>query len=88
MANGWYDFVNGQTLPASQVQDYLMNQTVMVFASSTARDSALYGVTTQGMVSFLQDTNSLEYYDGTAWTAVSVAPAGTKNLDQFLLMGA
>lgn len=70
MANGWYDFVNGQTLPASQVQDYLMNQTVMVFADSTARDTALYAITTQGMVTFLQDTNALEYYTGSAWATV------------------
>lgn len=88
MANGWYDFVNGQTLPASRVQDYLMNQSVMVFVNDAARTSALYGTVTQGMLTFLTSTNSLEYYDGSAWQPVATAPAGTKNLDQFLLMGA
>lgn len=88
MANGWYDFVNGQTLPASRVQDYLMNQSVMVFADDSARTTALYGITTEGMVTYLVSTQTLEFYDGAAWQPVSVAPAGTKNLDQFLLMGA
>lgn len=85
---GWFDFVNGQTLPASRVQDYLMNQSVMVFTDDTARSSALYGITTEGMVTYLVSTQTLEYYDGTNWQPVSQAPAGTKNLDQFLLMGA
>ena len=85
---GWFDFVNGQTLPASRVQNYLMDQSVMVFADSAARTSALSGVTTEGMVSYLISTQALEYFDGATWQPVSVAPAGTKNLDQFLLMGA
>lgn len=87
MANGWFDFVNGQTLPASQVQDYLMNQTVMVFASSTARSAALTAPT-EGMFTYLKDVDELDYYDGSAWVQIGAAPAGTKNLDQFLLMGA
>jgi len=88
MANGWFDFVNGQTLPASRVQDYLMNQSVMVFADDSARTSALYGIATEGMVTYLVSTQTLEYFDGLNWQPISTAPAGTKNLDQFLLMGA
>jgi hypothetical protein len=59
MANGWFDFVNGQTLPASRVQDYLMNQSVMVFADESARTTALYGITTEGMVTYLLSTQTL-----------------------------
>jgi len=36
----------------------------MVFADSAARTAALSGVLAEGMVSYLQDTNSLEVYDG------------------------
>jgi hypothetical protein len=86
MANGWFDFVNGQTLPASRVQDYLMNQSVMVFADDSARTSALYGITTQGMVSYLISTNSLEMFDGLNW--VSTAPAIPDSLSPILLIGA
>ena len=87
MANGWFDFVNGQTLPASRVQDYLMNQTVMVFASATARNTALTAPT-EGMFAYLADTNGLTYYDGAAWLDFLPGAGGTAKLDQFLLMGA
>jgi hypothetical protein len=66
---GWFDFVNGQTLPASRVQDYLMDQSVMVFASAAARTSAL-PTPTQGMVSYLSDVKALELYAGSAWQPV------------------
>ena len=83
---GWFDFVNGQTLPASRVQNYLMDQSVMVFADSAARSSALYGVTTEGMVSYLLSTQILEVFNGTSW--VSTAPAIPDSLSPILLIGA
>jgi hypothetical protein len=86
MANGWFDFVNGQTLPASRVQDYLMNQSVMVFADDSARTSALYGTVTEGMVSYLLSTQTLEVFNGTTW--VSTAPAVAESLSPILLIGA
>lgn len=86
MANGWYDFVNGQTLPASRVQDYLMNQSVMVFADDTVRTSELYGTVTEGMVSYLLSTQSLEVFNGISW--VSTAPTPAEPLSPLLLMGA
>jgi hypothetical protein len=67
---GWFDFVNGQTLPASRVQDYLMDQTVMVFANASARTSALPSPTA-GMVTYLVDSGKLWFYNGSAWTLVT-----------------
>ena len=64
---GYKLFATGDVLTAAQVNTYLMQQTVMSFASSAARTTALSGVLAEGMVSYLQDTNSLEYYDGAAW---------------------
>jgi trimeric autotransporter adhesin len=57
-------------LTAAQVNTYLNEQTVMVFADSAARTTALSGVLAEGMMSYLQDTDSVEVYDGTSWTAV------------------
>ena len=68
---GYKLFVTGDVLTAAQVNTYLQQQTVMVFANSTARSTALSGVVSQGMVTFLTGTNSLEYYDGSAWQTVS-----------------
>lgn len=86
MANGWFDFVNGQTLPASRVQDYLMNQSVMVFASSAARASAL--TPTEGMITYLADTNKIEKYDGAAWVDVAPIQSIPDPISPLLLIGA
>jgi hypothetical protein len=63
-------FNTGDVLTAAQVNTYLNEQTVMVFASSAARTSALSGVLAEGMMSYLQDTNSVEVYDGSNWVSV------------------
>lgn len=59
-------FTTGTPLPASDVQDYLMKQSVMVFANAAARSSAVTAPT-EGMISYLSDTNVLNIYDGAAW---------------------
>jgi hypothetical protein len=62
-------FTAGEVLTAANVQNYLMDQAVMVFASSAARASAI-GTPSAGMVSYLSDTGTLQVY-GTAWADVS-----------------
>ena len=66
---GYKVFTSGDVLTAADVNDYLMEQTVMVFASAAARTSALSAVLAEGLVSYLSDTDTLEYYDGSAWVA-------------------
>jgi len=61
-------FANGYPLQASELNNYLMNQSVIVFASSSARSAALT-TPTEGMVTYLEDTNALEIYNGSAWAA-------------------
>jgi len=63
-------FSAGEVLTAANVQGYLMDQTVMVFASAAARSSAIGTAVSEGMVSYLTDTNALTFYDGAAWVAV------------------
>ena len=66
-------FSTGEVLTAANVNSYLMNQTVMVFASAAARTSALSGVLAEGMISYRTDSHILEYYDGTSWSSVSTS---------------
>ena len=47
--------------------------TVMRFADAAARTTALSGIEVEGMLTFLQDTDAVEYYDGSAWAAVGGA---------------
>jgi hypothetical protein len=78
---GYKLFATGDVLTAAQVNTFLMQQTVMVFADSAARTTALSGVLAEGMVSYLQDTNSLEVYDGSGWVGatgdITALTAGT-----------
>ncbi len=81
MAGAGYKLFNtGDVLTAAQVNTYLNEQTVMVFASSTARTTALSGVLAEGMVSYLQDTNAVEVYNGSAWVGLAAdqTPLTTK----------
>ena len=71
---GYKLFVNGNTLSASDLNTYVQQQTVMVFASAAARTTALSGVLAEGMISYRTDSHILEYYTGSTWS--SVAPAG------------
>ena len=82
---GWFDFVNGQTLPAGRVQDYLMDQSVMVFANSTARATAL-PAPNAGMVTYLVDSGNLWFYTGSEWSLVTPPPPDV--ISPILLIGA
>jgi hypothetical protein len=68
-------FVAGEVLLAQDVNQFLMDQSVMNFASSAARSSAI-PTPTEGMVSYLADTGSesptstipqIEAYTGATW---------------------
>ena len=67
---GYKTWSAGDVLAAAEVNTYLMDQSVMVFDDSAARASAI-AAPTEGMLSYLKDTNAVEYYDGSAWTGVS-----------------
>lgn len=72
---GWKDFVPGQVLSAANVQDYLQDQSVMVFASAAARTSALASPS-EGMVSYLKNSNLVEVHDGSAWKQLGATTGG------------
>lgn len=66
---GYKLFATGDVLTAAQVNTFLMQQSVMVFASASARNTALSGVLSEGMVAYLLDTNDVTIYDGAAWNS-------------------
>jgi hypothetical protein len=71
----------GDTLTASDVNGYLMDQAVMVFAGTAARASAI-PTPSAGMVAYSTAT-SLQVYNGTAWvdlsTGYGVATGGSSS---------
>lgn len=71
MAGAGYKLFNtGDVLTAAQVNTYLQEQAVMRFANAAARTTALSSVLAEGMVSYLQDTDAVEVYNGTAWVSI------------------
>lgn len=74
---GYKVFAAGEVLTAANVNGYLM-QGVLVFDDSTARTSAI-GTPTEGMVTYLKDTNATEYYDGSAWSAIAASSSLTSS---------
>ena len=65
-------FAASEVLTAANVNGYLMDQSVMRFADSATRESSLGTAVAEGMVSYLDDTNQVEVYDGSAWNDAAV----------------
>jgi hypothetical protein len=70
---GFKTFATGDVLTAADTNGYLM-QGVWVFANAAARTAAVTSPV-EGNMSYLSDTNSVEYYSGSAWVAVGGAAA-------------
>lgn len=64
--SGFRTWTPGEVITASNVQDYLQDQTVMVFPSSSVRATAIV-VPTEGMLSWLEDGDKYQYYNGASW---------------------
>ncbi len=75
-------FTAGEVLEASEMNT-ISDQTVMVFADAAARSAAI-GTPTEGMVTYLQDVNALEVFNGASYEAIGGA-AGFES--SFLLGG-
>jgi hypothetical protein len=65
-------FMAGEEGLASDVNTYLMNQSVMVFTNSTARDAALTSPT-EGMVVYLTGNDHYQIYNGSTWITTDLA---------------
>lgn len=68
-------FTDGSVLNAAQVNSYLMDQTIMRFATVTARNDAFGGVgeatLSEGMTCYIDDINSVQVYDGSNWIEIA-----------------
>lgn len=69
MGSGYKAFTAGAVLTASDLNNYCQEQSVMYFATTTARDSAISSPE-DGMVAYIGSNDSSEglyTYNGTAW---------------------
>ena len=68
MANGFKVFSTGEVLTAADVNDYLMEQSISIFADSTARDAQISSPI-EGQFCYLSDSNVLQFYNGSGWAS-------------------
>jgi hypothetical protein len=64
---GYKTFTAGNILRASEVNTYLMQQSVMRFSTTSAADSALGANKAEGMVIYATSNEFLYAYNGAAW---------------------
>jgi len=67
-------FTNGSVLQASEINDNLMRQSVMVFSNTAARTAAITSPI-EGMVTYLEDSDLISIYESGAWRT-SLSPRG------------
>jgi hypothetical protein len=65
-------FTAGEVLAAADVNSFLMDQTVMSFAGTAARGSAI-PTPVEGMYTHLEDSDALQFWNGSAWTSAARA---------------
>jgi len=66
MGAGFKVWSTGDLVNASDFNNYIQEQVVMVFDDSTARDAAVTSAE-EGMFCYLKDTNDLQFYNGSTW---------------------
>lgn len=66
MPSGFKTFSTGEVLTAADVNNYLMEQSICVFADGTARDA---GITSpeDGQFVFLSGSSTLQFYGSSSW---------------------
>ena len=79
MGSGFKSFTAGSVLTASDMNNYLMEQSVMTFVSAAARDAALSASAEEGMVCYLNTgdrTEGLYTYTNGAWVEARIPVPG------------
>jgi len=81
MGSGYRVFTAGEVLTASNVQNYLQDQAVMVFGGTAARSSAIGTANfEEGMLTYLTDVDKLQVYTGAAFADVYPPTASSQGL--------
>ena len=70
---GFYKWESGDTLDAADVMTYLMGQSVTIWDNITTRNADTEFTTSliEGNLCYVQNTDTLYYYDGAAWQAIA-----------------
>jgi len=78
---GYRSFAPNSVLTADQVQNFLMDQAVQVYADASERDTTLTGVVSEGMVAYLEDENRVYVFTGASWEEVTPSTISANIID-------
>lgn len=67
---GYKNWTAGDVPTAVEFDTFLQEQTIMRFATTAARDTALSVPKAEGMYAYAVDINTLHFYNGAAWEIV------------------
>jgi hypothetical protein len=73
--SGYRTWTPGEVIRAEDLQEYLQNQSVMVFPSDAVRSTAIV-VPLEGMLSWVENDDKFQYYDGASWIDLIVPIEG------------
>ena len=76
---GFKIWATGNVVTAADFNTYVQEQIVGVFADSSARSTAISSPS-EGMISYLSDTDKLYQYDGSSWSEVAPTVSGGATL--------
>jgi len=79
-------FTAGEVLAAADVNEFLMDQAVMTFAGTAARGSAI-GTAIEGMLTYLADSDTFEFWNGTAYASLVVPAPATPTIEYLVVAG-
>ena len=78
---GYRSFSPNTVLTADQVQNFLMDQAVQVYADASERDTTLTGVVSEGMVAYLENEEKLFIFTGASWEEVTPSTISANIID-------
>lgn len=69
-------WVSDEVLSAADLNGYLMDQSVTIWANVTARNSGILSPI-KGNLTYVQDVGLFQEYSGTAWVGLASSTSGT-----------
>jgi len=66
----WKQWDQGEVVEAGDFQEFIQDQVVQSYANASERSTTLGTAVSEGMLSYREDANVVEVYDGSQWVGV------------------
>lgn len=66
----WKQWDQGEIVEAGDFQEFIQDQVVQSYANASERNTTLGTAVSEGMISYREDANVVEVYDGANWVGV------------------